>query len=518
MSKSESDRPLLQARGICKAFGIVRVLDEVDFDVRAGEVHSLLGENGAGKSTLLKILGGVHRADRGELFFNGGKVEIPHPQAARELGIALIHQEPLTFPDLDVAENIFIGHGSSWRSRLRPIRWRNRYREARRLLDELGVSLNPRSRMFGLSTADQQMVEMAGALSQKARVLLMDEPTASLTPEETRELFRIVDRLRQQGTAIVFISHRLEEVFHLSDRITVLRDGEFVAGKAREETSTEEVIRMMVGRPLEKFYERVEAEPGGTMLKVENLGRGRRFSNVSFDLRAGEILGMAGLVGAGRTDVASSLFGIRPADAGTIVVRGEEVTIRDPAQAIRLKMAYVPEDRQHHGLVLPFSVAQNTTLAYLRQLFARWWLKPARERELAEGYRKRLAIALRDTGQPVWELSGGNQQKVVLSKWLLTEPEILILDEPTRGIDVGAKQEVHHLMGELCRQGKAILLISSDLPEVLALSDRILVMREGTVTGHFRSEEATAEKVMAAATGQVPAAGGTGKGDGEGNS
>ncbi len=502
MRSTISERPLLQARGISKAFGVVRVLDEVDFDLRAGEVHSLLGENGAGKSTLLKIFGGVHRADQGEMLYRGEPATVDHPQKARELGIALIHQEPLTFPDLDVAENIFLGHGTTWKSRFIPIKWKDRYREARRLLDELGVRLDPRARVHGLSTADQQMVEMAGALSQNARILLMDEPTASLTPEETRELFRIVQRLREQGTAIVFISHRLEEVFSLSDRITVLRDGKFVATRRKEETSIEEVIRMMVGRPLGKFYEREEAIPGKTLLKVESLGRGRRFSGVSFEVRAGEIVGMAGLVGAGRTDVASAIFGIRPADTGKIEIRGEAVRIDNPAQAIRLKLAYVPEDRQHHGLVLPFSVAGNVTMASLRRLFPRGWLRPPRERELAEDYRTRLSINLRDTSQPVWELSGGNQQKVVLSKWLITEPEILILDEPTRGIDVGAKQEVHHLMGELCRQGKAVLMISSDLPEVLALSDRILVMREGRLTGHFRREEATAENVMAAATGQ----------------
>ncbi len=504
MSASKSEPPLLRARGICKSFGIVRVLDEVKFELNAGEVHSLLGENGAGKSTLLKILGGVHQPEKGEVLLDGTPASIPSPQAARELGIALIHQEPLTFPDLDVTENIFLGHNSTWRSRLRPIDWKSRYREARRLLDSLGVKLNPRSRMFGLSTADQQMVEMAGALSQNARVLLMDEPTASLTPDETRELFRIVGQLRRSGTAIAFISHRLEEVFEISDRITILRDGQLVATRDREGTSPDEVIGMMVGRPLEKFFARPRAEPGKPLLQVQNLSLTGRFAGISLEVRAGEIVGVAGLVGAGRTDVANALFGIRPADTGSIRVREKNVALRTPAEAIRLGLACVPEDRQHHGLVLPFQVTQNTTLAALRRLFPWGRVRPGKERELAETYRDRLDIELRAVDQPTRELSGGNQQKVVLSKWLLTEPEILILDEPTRGIDVGAKQEVHRLMGELCRQGKGILLISSDLPEILALSDRILVMREGRLTGHFTHDEATAEKVMGAATGQTP--------------
>ncbi len=503
MPASDTQTPLLQARGIRKAFAGVRVLEDVDFDLRPGEVHALLGENGAGKSTLLKIFGGVHRPDGGTVMMDGTAVSLPTPQSAATHGISLIHQEPLTFPDLDVTENIFIGHQSNRRSRLRPIAWKARYREAQRLLDTLGVNLDPRARMFGLSTADQQMVEMAGALSQNARVLLMDEPTASLTPDEAGELFRIVERLRRQGTGIVFISHRLEEVFQISDRITVLRDGHFIATRNRADTSIDEVIRMMVGRPLETFFQRARAEPGKPLLQVEGLCRPGRFEDISFDLRAGEIVGMAGLVGAGRTDVARALFGIRPAEAGNIRVRGAPAAIRRPADAIRLGMACVPEDRQHHGLVLPFTVTRNTTLASLRRLFPRGRIRPATERDLAERYRRELAIELRTVEQPTRELSGGNQQKVVLSKWLLTEPEILILDEPTRGIDVGAKQEVHRLMGELCRQGKAILLISSDLLEILALSDRILVLREGRLTGRFAHDEATAEKVMNAATGQT---------------
>lgn len=494
--------PLLSASGISKSFGPISVLREVSFDLRAGEVHTIMGENGAGKSTLLKILGGVHQADTGTILLDGQLVAITDPRMAQRHGIALIHQEPLTFPDLDVAENIFLGHGRgkpifTW------INWGQRYREARQLLDALGVNLDPRARVFGLSIADQQMVELAGALSQNSRILLMDEPTAALTPDEVERLFTIVKRLRQQGVAIVFISHRLEEVFEISDRITVLRDGDFIATLDRSQTTVDEVISKMVGRPLSSLYHKKSVALGGPLLQVDGLGRSGRFAGVTLDVRAGEIVGVAGLVGAGRTDVARALFGIAPADAGTIRVDGREVKIRRPADAIDLGLALVPEDRQQHGLLPPLSMAQNTSGASLRQMFPLGWIKSARETAVAEQYRQRLRIVSRDTEQPVRELSGGNQQKVVLAKWLHTEPRILILDEPTRGVDIGAKQEVHQVMSDLSQQGKGILLISSDLPEILAMSDRILVLREGRVTGRFTREEATAENIMKAATGKI---------------
>lgn len=503
MEAAPASRPLLTARAITKSFGAVNVLHEVDFDLRPGEVHTIMGENGAGKSTLLKILGGIHQPDAGAIEIEGAEATIANPHAAQQLGIALIHQEPLTFPDLDVAENIFLGHSGSRWPLFSLVRWGQRYAEAGRLLRELGVTLNPRAKVFGLSIADQQMVEMAGALAQRARILLMDEPTASLTPDEVKQLFGIVRRLRDQGTAIVFISHRLEEVFDISDRITVLRDGEFVATRRREETNVEEIIRMMVGRPLSALYQMKPSTPGEPLLEVRDFGRGRRFDGISFEVRAGEILGLAGLVGAGRTDVARSLFGIAPADRGKMLVDGREVVVRRPADAIRLGMALVPEDRQAHGLFPPFTIAENVGAASLRSLFPAGWIRRQREVDIAETYRGSLRIASRDFSQRASELSGGNQQKVVLAKWLQTQPRILILDEPTRGIDIGAKQEVHHLMSELTRQGKAILLISSDLPEVLAMSDRIIVLREGRITGELSRAEATAEKVMAAATGQT---------------
>jgi ABC-type sugar transport system ATPase subunit/ribose/xylose/arabinose/galactoside ABC-type transport system permease subunit len=498
-------RAIVRAQQIRKSFGGVRVLDGVDFDLLPGEVHALLGENGAGKSTLLKILAGVHRPDDGEVFVDDQPVHLHSPHDAQRLGIALIHQEPLTFPDLDVAENIYSGHAAP-RNALGLLDRRAMLTGAKEVLAQLGVKINPRAKLRGLSIADQQMVELAAALSQRARVLLMDEPTAALTPGEVADLFRIVRRLRGAGTAIVFISHRLEEVFELADRITVLRDGQFVATRERTDTSPQQVIAMMVGRDLGKLYEKEKLPLGSPRLTVKDLSSPGRFADISFNVRAGEIVGLAGLVGAGRTDVAQAIFGALPLSGGQVEIDGKPVTIASPRQAIDRGLAYVPEDRQHDGLLLPFSIANNTTLANLAESSCFGWLRRRREREIANRWRERLAIRLRSIAQPARELSGGNQQKVVLGKWLHADPQVLILDEPTRGIDIGAKAEVHKLMVELARQGKSILMISSDLPEVLAMSDRVLVMREGRLTGEFTRAEATQERIMSAATGQRPEA------------
>lgn len=492
--------PVLQARGMCKSFGGVRVLHNVDLDLYPGEVHALMGENGAGKSTLSKIICGVYQPDAGKIHLGGSLVSITSPHVAQELGIALIHQEPLIFPDLDVAENIFMGHTRHGRGLT--VNWSGMYSEAQRILDSLGVNLDARARVNALSIADRQMVEMASALSQNAQVLVMDEPTAALTPGEVATLFNIVRRLRGQGTAIVFISHRLEEVLDIADRITVLRDGEMVSTCLRAETSRDEIIRLMVGRPLGKLFEKGEVVTGEVLLSAEHLSRAGYFNDISFDVRCGEIVGVAGLVGAGRTDVANALFGIAPPDAGTIRLNGRPVSIGSPREAIELGLAYVPEDRQQHGLVLPFAVSSNITLSAPRLISRRGWMWPRIERRLAEDACDQFQIHLRDVTQPAVELSGGNQQKVVLAKWLFTGPRVLILDEPTRGIDIGAKAEVYRLMNRLISEGKGILMISSELPEVLALSDRIIVMREGRIVGRFERREATAEKIMAAAAGQ----------------
>jgi ABC-type sugar transport system ATPase subunit len=498
-----ANSPILTTHGIYMSFGGVNVLKDVNFEIYPGEIHALVGENGAGKSTLLKNIAGVHVPKAGEIHLNDQSVNIPNPQAASELQIALIHQEPLTFPDLDVAENIFIGR-QPMRSGLRGLDWATMYRRSGEILDSLGVKLDPRAKVRGLSIADQQMVEMAGALSQEARILLMDEPTAALTPSEVEDLFTIMRLLREQGTAIVFISHRLEEVFEICDRITVLRDGELIGQHMIEDVSVDEVIRMMVGRPLSTLFEKLAAvEFGQPVLQVEGLTRALKFEDISFEIRSGEILGMAGLVGAGRTDVARALFGTLEIDSGTIHVNGQPVEIKRPRDALRHGMIYVPEDRKQNGLLMPMSVIKNMTLSVLERVSRNGWLRERLEEEAALEYVAKLNIILRDPNQPVRELSGGNQQKVVLSRWLMAEPKVMLLDEPTRGIDIGAKAEVHRLMSELAAQGLAILMISSEMTEILAMSDRIIVMREGRISGRFDKEDATAERVIAAAAGQV---------------
>lgn len=498
-----AQQPILSAHGISKAFGGTPVLRNVSLDLWPGEVHALLGENGAGKSTFNKILSGVHTPDSGTIKIDGQPVALTSPAAAQAHGIALLHQEPIIFPDLDVAENIFIGR-QPLRGPGRSIHWAVMYEQAGTLLKSLGVPLDSHERMGGLSVASHQMVEMARALSQDTRVLIMDEPTASLSPDEVADLFRIVRDLRTQGVAIVFISHRLEEVFEISDRITVLRDGEFVNTVTPGETTREEIIRMMVGRPLSSLFEREASSIGKPLLAVEGLSRVGHFRDVSFEVRAGEIVGMAGLVGAGRTEVGEAIFGVTRLDAGSVLLDGKPVRIHSPRQAVQLGLAYVPEDRQQHGLLLTMPIAENVTLPVLKQFARLGWLRLQREKEIAEEYTKRLHLrGARDVSQAVGELSGGNQQKVVLAKWLLSQPRVLILDEPTRGIDIGAKAEVHRIMGELAGQGMAILMISSELPEILAMSDRVLVLREGRLTGHYSRAEATQEKIMASATGQV---------------
>jgi rhamnose transport system ATP-binding protein len=493
-----SDRqPIFAARQISKSFGGVHALQDVHFEIFPGEVHALLGENGAGKSTLIKIITGVYQPDIGELFLEGQPIRLADTREAQAHGIAAIYQEPSLFPDLDIAENILVGR--------QPIRqwgvdWKRMYQEASALLQRLGMSLDPRTKARELSVAQQQVVEIARALSINAKVLIMDEPTSSLTLGEVEELFGIVRQLRAAGTAIVFISHRLEELFALADRVTTLRDGAYVGTRAMADVTSDDLIRMMVGRALGELFPKQAVEPGEVVLEVAGLGVEGSFSDVSFELRRGEILGMAGLVGAGRTNVARALFGTQPATAGTIKLDGKAVTIASPDEAMALGIGYVPEDRKEHGLILNMSIAENITLPVLSRFARGGWLDSRGEVAAASAAARKLEVKMTSVDQTAGQLSGGNQQKVVLAKWLDTQPRVLILDEPTRGIDVGTKAAVHHLMSSLAAQGMAILLISSELPEVLGMSDRILVMREGRVTGRFSRADATQEKLMAAAT------------------
>ena len=501
--------PPVQAHGIWKDFGGADVLKDAGIELRAREVHGIVGENGAGKSTLAKIIGGVHTPRRGSIRVRGVETAIGSPRGAIAQGIALIHQEPMTFPDLSVAENIFIGRQPR---RFGMVDWGAMVHASRELLGRLGAAIDPRAAVRGLSIADQQTVEMAAALSQDARVFLMDETTASLTPSEVAELFRVMRQLRDGGAALAFIGHRMEEIFQICDRITVLRDGEVVARLLTRETTVSEVLRLMVGRPTEAmFAKQVTHQLGPPLLRVRNLSRRGEFEGVSFDVRAGEIVGLAGLVGAGRTEVARAVFGVTRADAGEILVADRPVTIRSPRDAMRHGLAMVPEDRQHHGLLMRVAIWRNATLAALTrgggQVSRLGWTRDGAARSRAADYAERLRVKCRGVRQPVRELSGGNQQKVVLGKWLMTEPRVIIFDEPTRGIDVGAKAEVHRLISDLAASGKAILMISSELPEILAMSDRVLVIREGRLVAEFDRAAASAEGVIAAATGQAPPAG-----------
>jgi rhamnose transport system ATP-binding protein len=488
--------PIFHIQHISKSFGGVHALQDVHFEIFPGEVHALLGENGAGKSTLIKIMTGVYQPDAGELFFDGQPIHFSNTRAAQEHGIAAIYQEPSLFPDLDIAENIMIGRQPMGRL---GVDWKRMYQEAGALLRRLGLALDPRTKARELSVAQQQVVEIARALSINAKVLIMDEPTSSLTQHEVDELFTIVRQLRAAGTAIVFISHRLEELFALADRVTTLRDGKYVGTRAMADVTTDDLIRMMVGRSLDELFPKQDVTAGEVVLEVSGLGVAGSFSDVSFELRQGEILGMAGLIGAGRTNVARALFGTEPATTGTIKLDGKVVTIRSPDAAMALGIGYVPEDRKEHGLVLAMSIADNITLPVISTFARGGWLDAKRERAAAADGSKQLEVKMASVEQQAGQLSGGNQQKVVLAKWLLTHPRVLILDEPTRGIDVGTKAAVHALMSSLAAQGMAILMISSELPEILGMSDRILVMREGRLTGQFSRAEATQEQLMAAA-------------------
>ena len=492
--------PIVELSGIAKHFGGVQALRGVDFRLFPGEVHALVGENGAGKSTLVKILAGIYRPDAGGVKVGGEVVELRSPKQAQALGIAVVQQEPMLFPDLDVAENVFMGRHP--RDRFGRVDWKRMHREVNQLLASLDVSLSSHTPLQGLSVAEQQLVEIAKALSMQARVLVLDEPTAALSAHEVEELFAIVKQLRERGVAILFVSHRLEEVFKIADRLTVFRDGAHIITAPVSEMNTEEIIKHMVGRELSNLFPKSEAEIGEVVLEVRHLTRAGVFAGVSFQLRRGEILGLAGLVGAGRTEVARVLFGIDRAESGEIWLKGKKVHIRSPQHAMDNGIAYVPEDRHQQGLIMNFSIAANVTLPILQQVSRLGLIYPRREQKIAAEYSRQLRVRSTGVEQLVNTLSGGNQQKVVLSKWLATNPSVLILDEPTRGIDVGAKAEVHRIISDLAGSGLAIILISSELPEVLAMADQVIVLHEGRVTGAFARSEATQERVMFAATGQ----------------
>ncbi|HET7536231.1 MAG TPA: sugar ABC transporter ATP-binding protein [Candidatus Didemnitutus sp.] len=473
--------PLLAFKAIRKSFGAVRALRGVDFDLRAGEVHALLGENGAGKSTLIKIATGAHQPDDGAIEIAGQRVERLDPLSARrQHGIACIYQQPALFPDLSVAENIALRLEAAgvWRK----VDWTARRTHATELLKRIGAEIAVDAEVRSLSMPEQQLVEIAAAVGAGARIVIMDEPTASLTRQEQERLFGIVRELRAGGTGVVYISHRLEEIFALADRVTVLRDGESVGTHPVQGMTEMQLIRLMVGREIAQIYPAAEGEPGDVALEVVGLGcRAGGVKDVTFSVRAGEVFGLAGLVGAGRTELARILFGLTPADAGEIRLGGVSVAIDSPREAVARGIAYVPEDRRRHGVVLELPIAHNMTMAVHRNLFPGSWLRFGAERTLAQNFVRDLAVKCSGPDAPAGSLSGGNQQKVSLARWLATKPRVLILDEPTQGVDVGAKSEIHQIIRQLAREGLAVIMISSDLPEIIGMSDRIGVMRGGTL-------------------------------------
>jgi ribose transport system ATP-binding protein len=492
--------PALEMRHISKQYPGVRALDDVSLTVEPGEVHALLGENGAGKSTLMKILAGAQPKDSGEILLNGAPVHIDSPQKAMDLGISIIYQEFNLVPYLSAGENIFLGREP--RAALPGfVDFKTLYSTAQTVIDRLGVRLDARTPVNQLSIAQQQMVEIAKATSKKSRIIVMDEPSATLTDHELQALFGLIRQLKGEGVSIVYISHRLEEVFEVCDRATIMRDGHWVATKDVKDLTREEIIRLMVGRELKEAIPKVAAKQGEPALVVKHLNRAGVLHDISFEVRQGEILGFAGLVGAGRTETARAIFGADPIDSGTIEVFGKAVRIRSPQDAIKHGIGLVTEDRKQQGLVLGMVMRENNTLANLDLLSSLGFIRRREEREVAEKYRADLSIRTPTIEQTVQNLSGGNQQKVVLAKWLFTGSKILIFDEPTRGIDVGAKSEIYKLMNALAAQGVAIIMISSELPEVLGMSDRILVMHEGQITGELSRADATQEKIMHLATG-----------------
>lgn len=473
---------LLEARGIRKSYGGVAALRHASLELRAGEVHAIVGENGAGKSTLIKILTGAVIADEGEIRFEGRLVEDPSPHRARALGIVAIYQQPALFPDLTVAENIALASepGGVWRV----LDWKARRKQAREVLEQIGARIDPEVAVSRLSMAEQQLVEIARALRAKARVLILDEPTASLTEQEALRLFEIIRDLRARGVGLVYISHRLDELFQIADRVTVLRDGTVIGTEEMGSIDRSKMIRMMVGRELSSVFPKVAVPIGEIALETDGLR-----------LRCGEIVGMAGMVGSGRTEFAEELFGLR--GGRTVRMGGHEHRVTSPGQAIDLGIAYVPEDRRRNGLIMEMPIPANVGLASLKD----WFLRPKRERAVAEDYRTRLQVKAGSMTAAVKTLSGGNQQKVSLARWLATNPKVLILDEPTQGIDVGAKAEIHQQMCELAKTGMAILMISSELPEVLGMSDRIAIMHEGRIVQIVPRSEATQESILALAIG-----------------
>ena len=498
---SDSSDVVVQLQNICKRFPGVQALRDVSVTIERGKVHALIGENGAGKSTLMKILAGLYRPEEGRIFLQGQEVVFKDARQALEMGISTIYQELLLCPNLTVAENIFLGREPT----NGPFLSREVYARCQHELDRIGFTeLRPTASVADLTVAQRQMVEIAKALALDSAVIIMDEPTSSLTPAEVQHLFKTIRQLKQQGKAIIFISHRIDEIFEIADHVTVLRDGELVGSRPIREVTYDDVVRMMVNRELAvSLSQRYEGREGEVLLEARDLTRAGAFENVSFTLRRGEVLGFAGLIGAGRTEVMRAIFGIDRLDSGQILVAGKEVTVQSPQQAIRLGLGMATEDRKDDGLFSALNVRENMTIAQLglsSLTDALGFVRRDKEVEVTNRYVQSMDIRTPSIATPVISLSGGNQQKVILSRWLMTEPKVLILDEQTRGIDVGAKAEIHHLIRQLALEGHGVIVVSSELPELLAVSDHILVMREGLVTAHLTTADTNQEEIMIYAT------------------
>jgi len=499
-----ASHPALELQRVVKSFGPVVALRSGSLTLERGSIHALIGENGAGKSTLVKIVAGLYRRDAGEFLLDGESVDFSSTAQSKAAGIAVIYQEPTLFPDLSVTENIFMGRQPT--NRFGRIDRKAMRAEAVEIFQRLGVALDPDRVTEGLSIADQQIIEIAKAISLDARVLIMDEPTAALSGVEVERLFAVARSLRDEGRALLFISHRFDEVFDLCDTVTVMRDGSYIDTQVLADTTVDDLVRQMVGRDVTELFPKLPAEVGEVVLEVEGLTRAGVFRDISFTVRSGEIVGLAGLVGAGRSEVARAVFGVDTYESGSVRLNGKALPKGNPQKATARGIALVPEDRRKQGLVLDDGVSRNITLA-IRSKLAKWGLIwGSLENEAAKVWASRLEVKTAALDAETSTLSGGNQQKVVLGKWLATEPDVLIVDEPTRGIDVGTKAEVHRLMSQLAQQGIAILMISSELPEVLGMADRVLVMREGRLTGEFTREQATPEAVMYAATADAEVA------------
>ncbi|WP_172200524.1 sugar ABC transporter ATP-binding protein [Saccharibacillus qingshengii] len=489
----------IEMQGIHKAFGTNQVLKGVDFELRAGEVHALMGENGAGKSTLMNILVGLHALDEGQITVDGKETVFANPGEAEKDGITFIHQELNIWPEMTVLENLFIGRELNLPYGL--LDTRKMKRLAREQLQRLSVDLPLNKEAGACSVGQQQMIEIAKALMTEAKVIIMDEPTAALTEREFVKLFEIIRALKAEGVSVVYISHRMEEIFAICDRITVMRDGITVDTKEIPATNFDEVVRKMVGRELTERYPKRNPKPGDVILEVRNATRRGLFENVSFNVRAGEVVGFSGLMGAGRTEIMRAIFGLDKLDGGQIVLRGKKINIRRPEDAVRHGIGFITEDRKDEGLVLDFSIRENMALPNLFSFTSKGFISLRKEREFVDTLVKRLQVKTQSTETPVRSLSGGNQQKVVIAKWIGIGPSLLILDEPTRGVDVGAKREIYQLINELTDRGVAIIMVSSELPEVLGMSDRIIVVHEGHIGGELAGSEATQENIMTLATG-----------------